>query len=483
MRVFGNSRGVITAQIGLFRLPVLQMLLVLLALFAVACNAETPRAPALTQEPTAAPDATDKPDREPTPTSETLGPITDIQVSSGNTYEEDVLTVGKLVYIDRDFTFTYVPPLLEGQEFIRTANDDKKADDDDFLTFTLTEDAIIYVLYDMRSIGLPEWLADAAWEMTDSFVATDDVIRRVHQKEFPAGEVTLGGNAQPPMTGPMSNYNVVVSSTDKTSSESNLSSRPEIKFAVDHVIYSEGMLGQYLEGGQLAPYVRPQDSFMLLSGNNDGDIDTELLNSWAAALRELYPDVTLYAATSGINNIRNGAADLDTGLFTGLMMVYEPNQDNAPEFSWDMAETELIWEEAAEIIDPTGLEAWGKPSGRSLPGRAYFGSWDYGVLATIMDGLNVQTQGSCRKDDLNKAMPNLIQQYRDAGVASDLFVQVTVASSHINYSDPEDAIYCAQSGWAYPEVDGVTLWWSPDSVDQAEEFLELRDEQFPAEPR
>jgi hypothetical protein len=80
-------------------------------------------------------------------------------------------------------------------------------------------------------------------------------------------------------------------------------------------------------------------------------------------------------------------------------------------------------------------------------------------------------------------MPYLIQQYRDAGVASDLFVQVTVAPNHINYSDPEDAIYCAQSGWAYPEVDGVTLWWSPDSVDRAEEFLELRDEQFPAEPR
>src|SRR5918996_3312547 len=240
MRVFGNSRGVITAQIGLFRLPVLQMLLVLLVLFAVACNAETPRAPALTQEPTTAPDATDKPDSEPTPTSETLGPITDIQVSSGNTYEEDVLTVGKLVYIDRDFTFTYVPPLLEGQEFIRTANDDKKADDDDFLTFTLTEDAIVYVLYDMRSIDLPEWLADADWEMTDSFVATDDVIRRVYQKEFPAGEVTLGGNAQPPMTGPMSNYNVVVIPADAIPAEPARSTDnpvpPVVEFTVNHVV-------------------------------------------------------------------------------------------------------------------------------------------------------------------------------------------------------------------------------------------------------
>jgi hypothetical protein len=95
-----------------------------------------------------------------------------------------------------------------------------------------------------------------------------------------------------------------------------------------------------------------------------------------------------------------------------------------------------------------------------------------------MSGVNIQTQGSCRKDELNRALQYLIEQYRGAQTTSDLFVQVTVASDQINYTEPEDAIFCAQTGWGYPEVDGVTMWGSPESVDQAERFLELREERF-----
>src|SRR5919106_3181334 len=217
---------------------------------------------------------------------------------------------------------------------------------------------------------------------------------------------------------------------------------------------------------------------MLLSGNNSGEIDTQLLNSRAAQIKERYPAVKIYAATSGISNVRRGAIGLDPDLFAGLMMVYEPNQENAPEFSWEMSQTRLIWEEAADIIGSSGLEPWGKPSGRSLPGGPYFGDWDYGVLAAVMSGVNVQTQGRCRLGEWNRAVPYLIQQYRTAQATSDLFVQVTVAPTQINYAAPEDAIYCAQTGWAYPEVDGVTMWWSPGSLDQAKRFLELREEQF-----
>ena len=500
-------------QTRLIRLSALEMSLTLLVLLSVACNAgatPTPmptQSPSLAREPTSTPippvtptptpeptslgplstptpTATDTPAPEPTRTPQPKDPtptpapsalITKIDVSNGKKYQKDVLTTGKPAYTDREYTFTNIPAVLEGQELIRTANDDKDVTADDFLTFTLTSDAIVYVLYDMRSITLPEWLADGSWEMTNNFVVTDDVIRRVYKKAFRAGEVTLGGNAQPPMTGPMSNYNVVARPADIAFSEPSLTSSGGVEFAVKHVVYNQGMLDQYIRG-QLAGYVHPQDSFMLVSGNNSGNIDTQLLNSWAATLRKQYPEATLYAATSGMNNVRRGAIGLD--LFAGLMMVYEPNQDNAPEFSWEMAQTRLIWEEAADIIGSSGLEPWGKPSGRSLPGGTYFGDWDYGVLAAVMSGVNVQTQGSCRKDELNRALQYLIEQYRGAQATSDLFVQVTVASDQTNYAAPEDAIYCAQTGWAYPEVDGVTMWWSPGSLDQAKRFLELREEQF-----
>jgi DNA-binding beta-propeller fold protein YncE len=437
-------------------------------------------------EPTTPDTPTPEPTRggeseQPTATPVQSGLIIDIQVSDNRQYQKAVMTVGESVFVDRNYTFTHIPAVLEGQEFIRTANDDKDVTTEDFLTFTLTEDATVYVLYDMRSINAPEWLDDGSWEITNHFVVTDDIIRRVYQKAFPAGEVTLGGNAQPPAGGPLSNYNVAARPADSPPPESSLASEGGVEFSVTHAVYNEAMLSQYLEGGQLARYVQPQDSFMLLSGNNAGDIDTELLNSWAATLRDLYPTVTLYAATSGINNVSKGAPGLDPDLFAGLMMVYEPNQENAPEFSWEMAQTRPIWEEAASMISSAGLEPWGKPSGRSLPGGTYFGDWDYGVLAAVMSGINIQTQGRCRLGELNDAMPYLIQQYREAQTDSDLFVQVTVSAGATNYADPEDAIFCAQSGWAYPEVDGVTMWWSPESADQAERFLELREERFLSE--
>jgi hypothetical protein len=367
MRVIGNKRCVIAVQTGLIRLSVLEISLTLLVLLSIACNAEAPLTPTAPDTPIPEPTRTGQ-STQPTATPESLGLITDLNVSDDRAYEKDVLTTGELAYVDRNYVFTHIPSVLEGQEFIRTANDDKDVTADDFLTFTLTRDAIVCVLYDMRSITLPEWLADDSWEITNRFVVTDDIIRRVYQKAFPAGEVTLGGNAQPSMTGPISNYNVVVSPDDITFSESRETSSGGVEFAIKHVIYNQQMLDQYLEGGQLARYVHPQDSFMLVSGNNSGEIDTELLNSWAATLKGHYPTATLNATTSGMNNVRSGAVGLDTALFAGLMMVYEPNQDNAPEFSWEMSQTRLIWEEAAEIIGSNGLEPWGKPSGRSLPG-------------------------------------------------------------------------------------------------------------------
>jgi hypothetical protein len=388
------------------------------------------------------------------------------------------MAVGKRVFLDREFTFTEVPAALDGQEFLRLANDDKDIASPTFLTFTLTDDANVYVLYDMRSTTLPGWLGVGGWTQEDYYVATDDVYRYVYSKTFPAGKVRLGGNAQLPMTGAQSNYVVVASPVSPgASAHTSLNSlvtplSPE--FAVDHVVYNEVMLGEYLDEESLGQYVLPQDSFMLLSGNNSGEINTRLLNTWAAQLKGLYPKVKIYAATSGIRNVQAGARGLDTDLFAGLMMVYEPNQENAPEFSWQMAKTEQTWAQAADILRRHGLEAWAKPSGRALPGGTYFGDWDHGRLATIVDGQNIQTQGRCRFGQAERALPYLIQQYRDFQATSDLFIQVTVGRDQTNYSDPELAIECAQFGWAYPEVDAVTLWWDPQSVGEVAKFLKLR---------
>jgi len=134
--------------------------------------------------------------------------ITNIVVANGKSYEKDTLVVAKLVYIDRTYTFTSVPPPYEGQEFIRTANNDKSATEPNFLSFTLTANATVYVAFDIRATNLPGWL-DASWTETGDIIGTSDVSRRVYKKDLPAGTVTLGGNAVSPMSGAGSNYNVI----------------------------------------------------------------------------------------------------------------------------------------------------------------------------------------------------------------------------------------------------------------------------------
>ncbi|PKB57577.1 MAG: hypothetical protein BZY73_02390, partial [SAR202 cluster bacterium Casp-Chloro-G3] len=139
--------------------------------------------------------------------------ITNLVVSNGETYEIDTLATDKKVYIDRGFKFKQVPAVLEGKDFIRTANADKGETAADFITFDLTGEARVYILYDDRASVLSAWLDDVAWTLDVITQDTTDVLRRVYYQDFIAGPVQLGGNAMPPMSGASSNYNVVVAAS------------------------------------------------------------------------------------------------------------------------------------------------------------------------------------------------------------------------------------------------------------------------------
>ena len=105
----------------------------------------------------------------------TVPEITDITTNSvdgnGNCRTNtptDCYTTGTLdvasdlhYYGDRTYVMTDIPDFLKGMNFIRTANDDKRADETDanFLCFTLTARSTVYVLYDSRASSLPAWLA------------------------------------------------------------------------------------------------------------------------------------------------------------------------------------------------------------------------------------------------------------------------------------------------------------------------------------
>lgn len=54
--------------------------------------------------------------------------------------------VGATMYCDRDYVFLNVPDFLDGVDFVRTANSDKRSDstDERFLCFELTAPATVY---------------------------------------------------------------------------------------------------------------------------------------------------------------------------------------------------------------------------------------------------------------------------------------------------------------------------------------------------
>ena len=63
---------------------------------------------------------------------------------SGKAYRvEDSIGEGGRLYVDRDYTFSSVPDIIAGAQYIMTANNDKHKMGDDFLSFTINRDASV----------------------------------------------------------------------------------------------------------------------------------------------------------------------------------------------------------------------------------------------------------------------------------------------------------------------------------------------------
>ncbi len=106
------------------------------------------------------------------------------------------LTVGVRYYVDRAYTLASFPSVLDGGVLVQTANDDKLARDEVFLSFRLARAATIYVGFDRRAQRVPYWLDE--WEAVDGRVQVEgDAMRffELYRREFPAGRVELGGNS------------------------------------------------------------------------------------------------------------------------------------------------------------------------------------------------------------------------------------------------------------------------------------------------
>ncbi|WNM58152.1 PKD domain-containing protein [Candidatus Nitrospira allomarina] len=128
----------------------------------------------------------------PPPSSLTISNLT---VASGQSYivPASGLQAGGTVYIDRAYTFTTVPASVQGATYIRTANNDKTATTPTFLSFTVNQPVSVLVAHDVRLTPKPSWLS--TFTDTGTNLVTSDTSLRLFSRSFPAGTITLGGNA------------------------------------------------------------------------------------------------------------------------------------------------------------------------------------------------------------------------------------------------------------------------------------------------
>jgi Bacterial Ig domain/Fibronectin type III domain/Divergent InlB B-repeat domain len=121
--------------------------------------------------------------------------LSNLTVASGQPYVVPAsgLQVGDLVYIDRSFTYTSVPASVQGAAYIQTANNDKAATTAAFLSFDVNQPVTVYVAHDVRITSKPSWLGTFTDTGTD--LVTSDTTLRLFAQAFPAGTITLGGNA------------------------------------------------------------------------------------------------------------------------------------------------------------------------------------------------------------------------------------------------------------------------------------------------
>ncbi|CAK9048521.1 Cytochrome c [Durusdinium trenchii] len=134
-----------------------------------------------------------------------------VSTPSGRPYEMDDrgLAPGKRQYTDRDYRIVDVPIELQGLPFLRTANNDDRSSGNRWLTMTSDDPVTLFVGVDARNPEPLAWMrvnASDGFQETGLEIVTTDATFRMYRKEFPAGEIVLGGNTNSPTDSGRGNY-------------------------------------------------------------------------------------------------------------------------------------------------------------------------------------------------------------------------------------------------------------------------------------
>ncbi|MEZ6126239.1 MAG: DUF6807 family protein [Planctomycetaceae bacterium] len=131
--------------------------------------------------------------------------ISDITASAPGEYRMDWsgLSVGKRHYTDRHYHITAVPSELRGLPYLQMCNQHDRSGGAQWLSMRSDSDVTVLVGVDMRVNAPLEWMKIGqpnGFEDTGLELVTTDPTFRICRKQFPAGEIVLGGNTNNPQT-------------------------------------------------------------------------------------------------------------------------------------------------------------------------------------------------------------------------------------------------------------------------------------------
>lgn len=136
-----------------------------------------------------------------------LSVVHSIKTVSRRPYEEAVLEHGTRAFTDRGYLITDIPELLEGETFVRSANDDADQALGTGITLDLRYPSTVFLADDSRGEKLPEW-ARGNFQATDMTLSMETPYS-IYQANYPAGLAEFGPNRQG-VAGRKGNYILII---------------------------------------------------------------------------------------------------------------------------------------------------------------------------------------------------------------------------------------------------------------------------------
>jgi K319L-like, PKD domain/Fibronectin type III domain len=138
-----------------------------------------------------------------------------VDVISPSSYGVADVMTGDPYYVDASFSVLSVPAEYRGATWILTANGDVNRTSTTRLRFTVDRDVVVFVGYDRNAASAPDWLTQGFVPTGEGPMTTDGASPFIMwARDFPAGEIDLGGNSAPGASGAGSNYIVLVQAMD-----------------------------------------------------------------------------------------------------------------------------------------------------------------------------------------------------------------------------------------------------------------------------